>query len=342
MGLLHTSRPVAPTLTSQIGTKMHARFAKQTNTIVFGALILVMLGIGAVTWQRLQAGRAAQALTQSSQVILDHLKDLNLQLRMAESGQRGFLITGDETYLRPYLGALGRLRALQSDLRQLLSKNPDEQQRMESLSTTIAAKLNELADTIALRRNAGLAAAANLVETGIGLDAMRSAESIMSVINTEERALMRSRTAEVETRRNWASWLVLAGTFITIIALLAAIPIVNEAWSVAARSKAEAEALRTGLRLSLDRHADGMAVFSTDFRLVDYNDRFPAAFGLPDTALHRGMSYAALSERLAGQGIQLEPAAGAPNQLQAGRRLDIRTTQGADGGFMVAVGGTIP
>lgn len=94
----------------------------------------------------------------------------------AETGQRGYLITGDAAYLQPYDAALGMLPSLRAQLREH-PRNGDEAESFRQIETAIDNKLAELARTVDLRREAGFAAAHAVVVQGSGkaqMDLLRS------------------------------------------------------------------------------------------------------------------------------------------------------------------------
>ncbi|MEI9986939.1 MAG: CHASE3 domain-containing protein [Aliidongia sp.] len=76
-------------------------------------------------------------------------------LKDAETGQRGFVLTGDETYLAPYSDALPAIKNALDSAKALTADNPAEQQRVLSLAPLIDSKLTELRQTIDLRRSTG-------------------------------------------------------------------------------------------------------------------------------------------------------------------------------------------
>src|SRR5579883_2799103 len=84
---------------------------------------------------------------------------LATQLTDAQTGERGYLITGDESFLAPYRNALGSLKGTLERLRQLTMDNPDQQRRLAALSPILETRLNELTQTVDLRRTDGLGAA---------------------------------------------------------------------------------------------------------------------------------------------------------------------------------------
>src|SRR6187401_1974874 len=72
------------------------------------------------------------------------LADLVSFLKDAETGQRGFVITADETFLEPYRASLTEIAKITGDLRTLTADNDVQQGRLVALQPLIDAKLAEL------------------------------------------------------------------------------------------------------------------------------------------------------------------------------------------------------
>ena len=94
-------------------------------------------------------------LVRHTYAVIDVARQLQTVVREAETGQRGFLLTGREDYLQPYDAALGQITLLEGDLRRLTVDNPAQQDRLQGLAGTIQRKLEEMAQTIRLRRDLG-------------------------------------------------------------------------------------------------------------------------------------------------------------------------------------------
>jgi CheY-like chemotaxis protein/signal transduction histidine kinase len=116
---------------------------------------LALVSVAVIAWLSFAAmqTRATTALrvTQSSQAI-EQFNALLAHLVEAESGQRGYLITGQPHYLRPYNEAEAQLATAFERLETLLADSPAQLDRLGGLRRISAAKLAELAETIAMRR----------------------------------------------------------------------------------------------------------------------------------------------------------------------------------------------
>jgi two-component system sensor kinase FixL len=141
------------------------------------ALLLLTLN---VTFS-LRAWRKFRILTASVRVrtnILDHAKSLLAALRDAETGQRGFLLTGRDEYLAPYDSgekqAPQELASLQQAVRE---STPDQHVRVEAMGPLVSQKLRELSLTIDLMKSSGAGVALTVVNSDSGrrsMDAIRN------------------------------------------------------------------------------------------------------------------------------------------------------------------------
>ncbi|MCC7041554.1 MAG: CHASE3 domain-containing protein [Burkholderiales bacterium] len=92
----------------------------------------------------------------------------------AETGQRGYLLTGKKEYLAPYENALPKIGSTFNRLREMLVTygTPEERHALGRLNSLVGQKLAELETALALYRRSGDTAAQALLDTGIGRRAM--------------------------------------------------------------------------------------------------------------------------------------------------------------------------
>ena len=184
--------------------------------------------------------------------MLGTIKDLNLAAHDAETGQRGYLLTGNEDYLAPYQSSLGRVTFLQGDLQRQTADNPAQQERLRALSPLLQHKLEELAQTVQLRRDDGLDSALRLVRTNVGQELTRQIEASLSAMAAEEQSLLVERLAIADNRSAWVLGLVLASTLLAVSMLAWAARTLSQAWSHSSRAEQEQRKLALRLRTSLD------------------------------------------------------------------------------------------
>ncbi len=238
-----------------VGAKISAGFA-------LGLLILVVVGGVAYRGTSLLITNA-RWVTHSDQVMINLERLLSL-LQDAETGQRGFIITGADRYLDPYHNALPQVQSTISEIKNLTVDNADQQRRIEAVSPVIARKLAELQETIDLRRQKGLGAATAVILTDRGKKDMDEIRSGINDMEGEERGLLQVRTAESEasaqSTRSTIVWgtlagLVLLGFTSLLVTRNIALPLRRVA--VAAEAMAEGDVAVT---LSTDPRQDEVGV----------------------------------------------------------------------------------
>jgi methyl-accepting chemotaxis protein len=187
----------------------------------FGLSAITLAVISLVAY--LNAGRLVENDTwvKHTYEVRSTLGSLLSQLKDAETGQRGYLITGEDSYLAPYQAAVGTLPAALEDVRRLTSDNADQQRRLTALGKLIDAKMAELKQTIDLRRTQGLDAATKVVLTNVGKDLMDQARTIIGDADHEEKALLDRRTEEAHASASMTMWIILWGGVLGTLAVAA-------------------------------------------------------------------------------------------------------------------------
>ncbi len=186
-------------MTDLIGGR--SQHKKNDLTIVVGltAVILFFAASGILSYYNTRTlSRDALLVTHTHEVIIN-LEEIFSALKDAETGQRGFVLTGNEDYLEPYDMALNHITDKLEVVAGLTKDNPVQQQRLPSLRTNIKAKLDELAETINLRRNKGFEAARALVVTNRGKNFMDAVRSQISDMQQDEKELRNKRFAEMDS-----------------------------------------------------------------------------------------------------------------------------------------------
>lgn len=132
----------------------------------------------------------------SARATVLELQNLMTQALNAETGQRGFIITGGEHYLLPYEKALRDVPKSLMKLQQEFSGDAQQLARLDSFRQQQKLKFAELAQTIETRRTAGFEAAQRLVLTDRGRDHMlRMRADVDAMLQSENRKL-NTRIAE--------------------------------------------------------------------------------------------------------------------------------------------------
>ena len=138
-------------------------------------VILLVFSAGLGYWNTAQL-RENDAWVSHTNEVLDALESVLSTMKDAETGQRGYLITGEDRYLEPYNAALAAIQESVQRVKHLTEDNPRQQARIPLLEEQISAKLKIEDRTIALRKK-DPEAARQVVLTGEGkkvMDAIRA------------------------------------------------------------------------------------------------------------------------------------------------------------------------
>jgi methyl-accepting chemotaxis protein len=157
-----------------------------------------------------------------TQEVRTKLADLISSLKDAETGQRGFVITGDDGFLEPYGRALPDIAKTVSDVRALTADNDVQQRRLATLQPLIDGKLAELKRTIELRRNVGFEPTMKVVAAGEGKTLMDQIRRVVAEMDDDEAGLLKRRNAEAEDSSENTKALILWGSLLGVALVSAA------------------------------------------------------------------------------------------------------------------------
>ena len=224
--------------------------------------------------------RLAREDTKKTFLIVRTASAVDEAIQDAERGQRGYLITGRDAYLDPYNSAKERLPQLLVDLQQAVADRPEQQRRLLALQGDLTTKMNELAETIARRREQGFGAAQAMVNTDAGRIAMEAVEADIGAIIDAADMRLQARMATAESLEQRVLLTFLIGSIIAACALIAGAILLARAY----RRAASSERL---LQATLDSVREGVAAFDADRRLIAWNQTFSRMLKLPRRTLQR-------------------------------------------------------
>ncbi|MGR3435422.1 MAG: CHASE3 domain-containing protein [Shimia sp.] len=177
-----------------------ARSTRVPSRVLIAILCLVLGGIGLALFQSVAAERGARQQVALTTEVLRHLRT---SLRMglnAETGQRGFLLTGDPFYLADYETGERQWLASIDDLDRTLAEVATAEQAaaIERMRTLATDKLAELAETIRLARADDLDGALALVRSDEGKDLMDRFRAEVAALEDEEQAILTAALTRAE------------------------------------------------------------------------------------------------------------------------------------------------
>ncbi|MGF2040141.1 MAG: response regulator [Nostoc sp. CmiVER01] len=197
----------------KIGTKIGISFALSLATLTT---------IGLISYQSTNELIETSAKESHTYQVLSQLEDLNLQLTNAETGQRGYIITGERRYLEPYNAAIEVLNQKVKELQRLTADNPNQQNRLDTLQPLLTERMAVMKDVIELRQSQGLEASQKAILTDQGKQLMDNIQKLIQAMKNEENALLKQRSekAKVAARQTIVSIVYSIPLFSLILALI--------------------------------------------------------------------------------------------------------------------------
>jgi CHASE3 domain sensor protein len=184
--------------------------AKRLMTVLFSIAALLLIGSVVFDYKvGLNATRANRRMAAELGVAY-RLKNFLSVLKDTETGQRGYLLTGEESYLAPYREGLSQIQKELEELRQLAARGDLPKNEVEHLTQLTAQKLDELNQTVRLRADQGLEPALKIVRSNRG-------KEIMDQIRDQTARLEASAHTRIETANRFAyrAARVRTATFVT-------------------------------------------------------------------------------------------------------------------------------
>ena len=187
---------------------------RRSKTAVLGIATLVLVVFIGLSYRQWQRYRQANVEAERSREILTAVDSVMADLGDAETGQRGFLLTGDDAYLQPYNRAVLALPGDLATLKALLSEGYRGMKDFDQLSSLANQKMSELRQTIDVRRTQGAQAALSIVQTDEGMRSMGSIRTICARMQRNEDQSQARASAAEEAAAGTALLITVAGSLV--------------------------------------------------------------------------------------------------------------------------------
>ena len=140
-----------------------------------------------------------------------------IDLLMLENGSRGYIATGDPTFLDSAESLRTRLAQHRATLRTLTVDNPEQRRRLDVLNPLIDAGLAEMSNTSQVSKEKGMAAAKAALRLSNGLPRRVEIRNMLTALEDQERDLLteRSRSARLEAQQS--NQVILYGTLAGVL-----------------------------------------------------------------------------------------------------------------------------
>ncbi|RCJ35084.1 ATPase [Nostoc punctiforme NIES-2108] len=165
--------------------KIRKQFLKKV-AVGFGLASAILVLIGTISYKSTEVLINTSKKLNKTQLTINNLQELLSNIKDAETGQRGYILTKQDAYLKPYQTAITKLTPEIKELKKLIADDSKQVSQLNTLQRLITVKLNELKKTIDLRQNLGLDAALLVINTDRGNNLMSDIRNIIHEMEKKE------------------------------------------------------------------------------------------------------------------------------------------------------------
>jgi PAS domain S-box-containing protein len=227
-------------------------------------VLLILMGMTVSSyWNWLQT-RETMVQWASARQLLTSTNALISELKDAETGQRGYLLTGSEPYLEPYMTAIAKIPGLLDGVTAAAANDRTLADDAQLLRRYSQDKLRELALSVSLRREKGLEAALEMIRDNSGKIAMDHLRKVGDDMTLRESEMLTGRREATQHSASRTLWLTLAGLAALLFVTLFLQRAVDRA--IQARDRLTSDLDQAKQKLEITLMSIGDAVIASDER----------------------------------------------------------------------------
>jgi PAS domain S-box-containing protein len=162
----------------------------------FALALLLLLLAGVQMYRTLEEYMATTRWVAHTYQVLDALGNVTAGVRELESGQRAYILSGEDIFLTMYDVRVAQVHADLARIGQLTADNPRQQLRFVALAQLTEERLQLLDKTASVYRSGGLPAVRDIMRTGVSRTMMETLERKIAEMDEEERTLLSQRSDE--------------------------------------------------------------------------------------------------------------------------------------------------
>jgi signal transduction histidine kinase/CheY-like chemotaxis protein/CHASE3 domain sensor protein len=282
--------------------------------------VLAVLAITLFSYRSLQGRRVAATQVARSLRVAQQLEATLSTVKDAETGQRGYLLTGEERYAEPFERARTRVRMELDGLERDLDDDR-QRRRLRDVRDLIEAKLRELGETVELRRNGQLDAALEIVRTDRGKATMDELRARIGEMQEAERLLLAERDRQWEEAVQFSSFVSWGSSGLLLFCIVAAGVIMSRDFRARElRAWLQASQVRLATSLQGDQRLDQLGEAVLGFLAPHVHARVGAMY-VAEAGAFRLVAGYALPADANGAASRLRPGDGLLGQAAKEARL---------------------
>jgi PAS domain S-box-containing protein len=215
----------------------------------FAVALTFLGGIGIVSYLSVERLRASNEQVSRSHLVIADIDNVLDTVTRAIAVQRGYLITGDESFIENYRQITQGVNAQLVELRELLADDPTQSGRLEKVEQQLTARFAAAARTIQMRRNEGFESAQQRIAGGEGVELQETLRNSVQTMIASERERLRERETAAIKSADATRAVIIGGSALALVFMGFALFTIRR--DFAGRERAEAELTRF-FDLSLD------------------------------------------------------------------------------------------
>jgi signal transduction histidine kinase/CHASE3 domain sensor protein len=231
-----------------LGLSLSSRTQRRVLALVPAILVFI---VGALAYERARSVIADVQAVERSHAIIESADALLIRAVDAETGQRAYLLTGDDGFLEPYRGAETDIGHSLDSLRQLVRGDLSERARLDSIRSVVTDRFAMLDTGITKLRQGDAKGAASHQRLESGKQKMDQLRTLVGALHSREQDILSRR--HVAEQRSVRSSLLAVGAAAIIALLLSGL--INLAFSGALRERDSANAELKGVNDDLERQS---------------------------------------------------------------------------------------
>jgi PAS domain S-box-containing protein len=228
----------------------------------YAVALLCLMVVGTAAYFSVVRLREAMAWVEHTREVIGGVEALVAETMDAQNGDRGYAVTGDDTYLEPFRRAVAHIPPDLQRLRQLTSDNPAQQQRLAALTSLLETQLAFGQKIVAARRTGGFDAAQEQILTREGQRLHDAVQAVVAEMERAEEALLAQREAAARHGAILTQTIIIAGNVLAFGFVGLALFILRR--DLAGRRQAEEATRQSEESLAVTLHSIGDAVLVTD------------------------------------------------------------------------------
>ncbi|TLY95411.1 MAG: PAS domain S-box protein [Gammaproteobacteria bacterium] len=243
-------------------------FTEWKVRVGFGFALACLGVVGIVSYLSVVRLNENAARVEHTREVLGSLELLLAAATDSETAERGYVITGDESYLEPYREAAAVIDSQTRRLRELTADNRAQQQRLDSVAALVTERLAILRAGIELRKDQGFAAVQEEILTGKGQQLHDRIRRLIGQMEDAETSLLRQREQLTRRSSTIAQLVIIAGGLLGCGLVAVALWAIHRDFAGRTRAERALRAARDQLELRVRQRTAELALTNERTRAI--------------------------------------------------------------------------